>query len=177
MNRSLYIPTSQQSLKAGPNEMSLPLAFHYARLGLKPSASRSQLATAYRAAALKNHPDTGGDAVSFAEICESYEAILSTARPDYIPASVRSHAASSANDWKELLGIMGAIVVPSAIGVAVGIRLMYTGADRSGLRAGGTSRVVIREDGAVEGFHDARHRDMRERVNREINSVRDREPA
>lgn len=160
-----------------PRKMPLPLTLHYARLGLHPGATRAQVAAAYRAAALKYHPDTGGDAVSFAAIRESYEEILSTSHTSYAPASVRSHAARSDGDWKELWGIMGAIVVPSAIGVAVGIRLMYTGAERSELRAGGTSRVVIRGDGVVEGFHEARRQDLRERVAKESSAIREREAA
>lgn len=41
---------------------------------------------------------------------------------------------------------MGAVVLPAAIGLGVGIRLMYVGSERKGLRAGGTSRVVLLED-------------------------------
>lgn len=146
-----------------PKKMPPPLLLHYARLGLNPGASRAQLGAAYRAAALKYHPDRGGDATSFAAIQESYEAILATSRPAYSPASMHSHAGpAAAGDWADMWGIMGAVILPSAVGLAVGIRLMYTGADRSGLRAGGTSRVVVREDGTVESFGDARLREKRE---------------
>lgn len=122
------------------------LAHHYLRLGLSPSvtpATRAQLSAAYRAAALKHHPDRGGSASAFAAIRESYEFLDAHARASrpYQPASLRSFARPnySSDNW----ALFGSVLLPSAVGLAVGIRLMYTGSERSGLRAGGTSRVML----------------------------------
>lgn len=139
--------------------MPAPISFHYARLGLSPGASRAQLSAAYRAAALKYHPDCGGDGAAFAAIRESYDAILATPLGGYTPASLRSFRQDAARDWEGIWGIMGAVVLPSAVGLGVGIRLMYTGSERSGLRAGGTSRVVVRDDRASVAASAGRRRD------------------
>lgn len=119
------------------------LAVHYSRLGLHPSATRAELAAAYRAAALRHHPDKGGSATAFAEIKESYEILERYSGPRaYQPASLR-YAHSRGGDWDGIWGILGSVVLPTAVGLGVGIRLMYVGGERGGLRAGGTSRISL----------------------------------
>lgn len=44
---------------------------------------------------------------------------------------------------------MGAVVLPTAVGLGVGIRLMYLGGERQGLRAGGTSRIILLENDVI----------------------------
>lgn len=46
---------------------------HYAILGVPVKATQEDIKKAYRKLALVHHPDKGGDADSFKEICESYE--------------------------------------------------------------------------------------------------------
>lgn len=118
------------------------LAAHYHRLGLAPPVTRTQIANAYRVAALKLHPDKGGSAPAFADLTESYnKLLLHHQHPyNYRPASLHSHINARANERSPLLGIATAIVLPAIIGVAVGIRLLFFGRERDGLRAGGTSR-------------------------------------
>lgn len=120
------------------------IAIHYARLGLQPGATRTEIAAAYRAAALRSHPDRGGDAVAFAAVRDSYDAILRS-MVQHQPASLRSFSQGK-GDWDGIWGILGAVVLPSAVGMGVGIRLMVSGGEREGLRAGGTSRIYIMSD-------------------------------
>lgn len=50
----------------------------YTILGVEPGASEAELTRAYKAAAMKAHPDKGGDAEQFKAIRAAYERILST---------------------------------------------------------------------------------------------------
>lgn len=50
----------------------------YTVLGVEPGASEAELTRAYKAAAMKAHPDKGGDAEQFKAIRAAYERILST---------------------------------------------------------------------------------------------------
>lgn len=117
---------------------------HYTRLGVAPTVTRAQLSAAYRAAALKHHPDRGGKASTFAAIRESYEVLLThlNRTRTYQPASLRSFRSSS-QDRSGFWGIFFSVLAPTAVGLVLGVRLMYTGNDRKGLRAGGTSRFRI----------------------------------
>lgn len=123
------------------------LVAHYLRLGLAPSATRAQITEAYRAAALKHHPDRGGCGPTFAAITDSYHAILNnTAHPyGFRPASLRSYVDrnSAYTLSSEPLGkVLTALLIPTFIGVFFGVRYVFFGREREGLRAGGTSRYV-----------------------------------
>ena len=50
-------------------------------LGVSESATRSEIRSAYRALALKHHPDRGGDATAFARVVAAYNRLLMVA-PD-----------------------------------------------------------------------------------------------
>lgn len=54
----------------------------YKLLGITPPFTEQQLVTAFRAAALKNHPDTGGDKDSFVKVYESRELLMPDAGKD-----------------------------------------------------------------------------------------------
>jgi DnaJ homolog subfamily B member 4 len=51
---------------------------YYDRLGIAKSASSSQIKKAYHRAALKHHPDKGGDEDTFKEISKAYEILSDT---------------------------------------------------------------------------------------------------
>eukprot|EP00178_Gracilaria_changii_P016677 TRINITY_DN479_c2_g1_i1.p1 TRINITY_DN479_c2_g1~~TRINITY_DN479_c2_g1_i1.p1 ORF type:complete len:134 (-),score=17.73 TRINITY_DN479_c2_g1_i1:1984-2385(-) len=131
------------------------LSAHYLRLGITAPITRAQLAAAYRAAALKHHPDRGGNASEFAAIHESYRVLCRQAVDGvaYDPASLRSFNSSTRGDASAMWGILGTIVLPTAVGMGVGIRLMYSGGERDGLRAGGTSRLVISDPPVGASHH------------------------
>jgi DnaJ-class molecular chaperone len=48
---------------------------YYSQLGLKRGASEDEIKKAYRSAAMKHHPDRGGDEKKFKEISAAYEAL------------------------------------------------------------------------------------------------------
>ncbi len=50
----------------------------YATLGIKSTATDSEIRTAYRKLALKNHPDKGGNEEEFKKISAAYERIASS---------------------------------------------------------------------------------------------------
>lgn len=115
------------------------------RLGVPLSATRSEIIAAYRVAALKHHPDRGGSSAAFAAVRESFEVLEQHVTPRvYQPASLKSHGRDT-NDWSGLWPMLGSVVLPTAVGLGVGIRLMYVGGERSELRAGGISRVTVAE--------------------------------
>lgn len=119
------------------------LSAHFLRLGITPPATRAQLAAAYRAAALKHHPDRGGEGKTFAAITDSYETLLRHShRVNYRPASLRSHADAHGHDDSPFFGMVPAVIIPSVMGIIVGVRLVLFGGEREGLRAGGASRFV-----------------------------------
>ncbi len=56
----------------------------YERLGVASDASAAEIKKAYRALALENHPDKGGDADAFSRLNNAYETLSdSTKRADY----------------------------------------------------------------------------------------------
>lgn len=93
----------------------------YDVLGLGPSATPAEIKSAYRALALRLHPDRpGGDETRFVEVAQAYRAVTGptprpraaapTARP--APAVVDlSHVGATAEDldarWHDLLASMG----------------------------------------------------------------------
>lgn len=115
------------------------LRAHYARLGLSPGATGAEVAAAYRAAALRCHPDRGGTAGEFAAVTESYEVVKRGGHGGDV-ASVRSYVRGRGGEgW----GIVGAVVLPAVLGLAVGVRMVVGGGERDGLRAGGNSVFVV----------------------------------
>lgn len=132
------------------NRIPSHLISHYIRLGLSGPATRSEISAAYRAAALKHHPDKGGSAPTFAAITDSYNSLMRAVDRDfhpshhgqYRPASLRSFVDSQRTEPSPFTGILTAIVVPSLIGILVGIRMVYFGGERTGLRAGGNSKFT-----------------------------------
>lgn len=110
---------------------------HYARLGLRPPVSRTELANAYRAEALRVHPDRGGDAKSFSDLRESYEALL--AEREYAPASTRAFRVNSGRN-RGAGGIIALMVVPVTLAAGISINVLYSKGESVQLRAGGASR-------------------------------------
>jgi len=70
-----------QSRSAGDTSSATPLTDAYAVLGVPPDADATTLAQAYRRAARRTHPDTGGSAEAFAAVQAAWQA-LSGDRPD-----------------------------------------------------------------------------------------------
>lgn len=127
------------------------IAAHYFRLGLTPSATRAQISAAYRMAALKHHPDRGGSGPEFAAVTESYNQLMrSVDRNHYRPASLRSFVDSRESEPSPFRGIFTAVILPSLVGIFVGVHLIYFGGERKGLRAGGVSRFVPAEVSSTE---------------------------
>ena len=50
-------------------------------LGLRPGASRAEVAAAFRRFALRNHPDRGGDPARFQAGVEAYRRLMRPERP------------------------------------------------------------------------------------------------
>lgn len=71
----------------------------YADLGLQPSASLSEIRTAYRRAALLCHPDKGGSATSFHTISSAFE-VLSSPTSRALYDRTRKHALRRQNSRK-----------------------------------------------------------------------------
>lgn len=129
------------------------LARHYLALGLRPGASRGEVELAFRAAALRTHPDRGGCASAFAEVRAARNALCAaldgnSGAPWALGnlGSVRAaHSGHGDRDTRESWHMMGAIVLPAAVGMALAFRLLYLDAGnrtrRPGVRAGGNSRV------------------------------------
>lgn len=128
----------------------LALAHHYARLGLKPgSATHADVTAAYRAMALRHHPDVGGSGEEFAAVQAARDALLRVPEGSCQElGSLRMHhyrgsRERAADKW----GLIGAVVLPTALGMVVGLRLLYvdTGnvTEGRGVRAGGNSRVRL----------------------------------
>ncbi|CAM8906154.1 unnamed protein product [Rhodiola kirilowii] len=55
---------------------SLDNTKYYETLGVSKSASQDDLKKAYRKAAIKNHPDKGGDPEKFKELAQAYVSLL-----------------------------------------------------------------------------------------------------
>lgn len=126
----------------------MALGAHYARLGLAAGRvyTRTEVAAAYRAAALRTHPDLGGCAQAFAQLTASYEAAIAATKPPrvYAPSSLRSHGSASHSGGtrgKENARFIAALIIPVFTLTAVSVRLLQGSKDGAELRAGGTSRV------------------------------------
>lgn len=134
----------------------MQLAAHYARLGLRPpppAHSRADVVAAYRAAALRAHPDRGGCASDFAALTASYEAVLNAGANArvYAPASTRVYGARANRTAGEGSHVLLAMLLPAALLAGVSARAVLAArVDRPGLRAGGTSRFTppLDTDGA-----------------------------
>lgn len=97
----------------------------YEELRLQPTASASEIRSAYRRAALRAHPDKGGSATAFHSIAFAYEVLsCSTSRELYDRAHRQwsaEHRAQQSNrqaSWKSTLvsGCMGKAANPSQHG-------------------------------------------------------------
>lgn len=128
----------------------LALAQHYARLGLKPGgATHAEVTAAYRAMALRHHPDVGGSTEEFAAVQAARDALLRVPERSFQELGslrmyrYRGSRENAADKW----GLLGAVVLPTALGMVVGLRLLYvdTGnlTEGRGVRAGGNSRVRL----------------------------------
>jgi hypothetical protein len=135
------------------------LAQHYARLGLTPGASHAEIAAAFRAHALRQHPDCGGSASTFAALHAARDALLSAPPGAGELGSLRMYRhGGSAERASDKWALLGAVILPTAVGMAVGLRLLYVDAGNAaegrGVRAGGNSRVRLsdlRRMGSGEG--------------------------
>lgn len=81
----------------------------YQVLGLAPGATRAQVTSAYRRAALVTHPDQGGDPARFAVVRAAYDwlmtiapehpTIMSTASASAVPATSAPACEPAADEW------------------------------------------------------------------------------
>jgi len=72
---------------------------HYEQLGIRPTASATEIRAAYRAAARRAHPDRHGDSSSarMASINEAYRVLSDPDRRNRYDAELRSSSASSSS--------------------------------------------------------------------------------
>ena len=63
-------------------------------LGVRPGASRSEVARAYRRYALRHHPDRGGDPAAFQAGVDAYRRLTGSGPPAAAPANVVFHRRS-----------------------------------------------------------------------------------
>lgn len=124
--------------------MSRRLVPHFSLLNISPSASASEISAAFRAAALRSHPDVGGCAAHFAELQAARDACLASTRGREL-SSLRMHdyrgSDHRAGDKWQLLA---SIVLPTAVGMAIGVRMiMSDSGGGEGVRAGGNSQVRV----------------------------------
>lgn len=128
--------------------MSRSLATHYARLGLSPGATRAEVAAAFRARALREHPDVGGCASAFAELRAARDALLAPGVGSWEPASIRMYRYRGRGAHAtDKFALLGSVVLPTGLGMLVGLQLLYRDdgnrVEGAGVRAGGNSRVRI----------------------------------
>jgi hypothetical protein len=64
-------------------------------LGVQPGATADEIHAAYRQAARRAHPDTGGDEASFRRVTEAYESLLRHRSIAAAPTVVRRRTARS----------------------------------------------------------------------------------
>ena len=77
-------------------------------LGVDPSATKEEIKKAYKAKALKSHPDKGGSKEQFQRVADAYNMLI--AAKDHKPAPRQP---ANANDlFAELFGAMMQSVVP-----------------------------------------------------------------
>lgn len=135
--------------------MSRRLVPHFSLLNISPTSSASEISAAFRAAALRSHPDVGGCAAHFAELQAARDACLASTRGREL-SSLRMHdyrgSDHRAGDkWQ----LVGSVVLPTAVGMAVGVRMvMGDSGGGEGVRAGGNSQVRVerrRRDDVVVG--------------------------
>lgn len=144
--------------------MSRNLAAQYSRLGLSPGATRDEVVAAFRACALREHPDVGGCAASFQEVQAARDALLACPVSAREPASVRMYRYRGRGEHvADKLSLLGSVVVPTGLGMLVGLRLLYQDdgnrVDGTGVRAGGNSRVrmsELRPPGHLQASYDVR---------------------
>lgn len=76
---------------------------HYQTLGIPPKADAQEIKSAFRALAVKHHPDKGGDARLFAVVQEAYAVLSDPSRRVEYDGSLKTRPVADLNESADRL--------------------------------------------------------------------------